>query len=59
MTSTADLEHTATAAELAEAYDSYTNADEIHDAIHNHDAYAQAEPTTTVLTTSVYCGADE
>ncbi len=59
MTSTADLEYTATAAELAEAYDSYTTADEICDAICNDEAYAQAEPTTTVLTTSMHCGADE
>jgi hypothetical protein len=54
-----DLEHTATAAELAEAYDSYTDADEIYDAIKHNEAYAQAQPTTTVLTTSVHCGADE
>lgn len=61
MTNTAELnlEHTATAAELAEAYDSYTDADEIYDAINNNEAYAQAEPTTTVLTTSMHCGADE
>lgn len=60
MTATAELtkEDAITAAELAEAYDAYTDAAEICDALVT-ETHAQAEPTTTVLTTSIHCGHTE
>jgi hypothetical protein len=46
------------AVELAKGYDAYTNADELGHAI-STEGRGALEPTTTVLTTSLHCGANE
>jgi hypothetical protein len=51
-------EETLNTTELAEGYNSYTNAVELTNA-NVTDALAEAMPTTTVVTTSAFCGADE
>jgi hypothetical protein len=60
MTITTELtkEDAITTTELAAGYDTYTHADELSDTLVT-EAYAQAEPTTTVLTTSLHCGNTE
>jgi hypothetical protein len=61
MTATAELtkEDAITTTELAGGYDAYTDAAELGDALLLTEGYARAEPTTTVLTTSLHCGNTE
>jgi hypothetical protein len=51
-------EEALTTSELAGGYSAYTDAVELGNSLAT-DALSQAMPTTTVLTTSRFCGADE
>jgi hypothetical protein len=50
--------NTVTTAELAKGYAAYTDADELGRAI-SAEGRGAVLPTTTVLTTSLHCGATE
>jgi hypothetical protein len=50
-----NTEERMTIAELATAYDTYTNEFEVSNALET-EVLNRTEPTTTVLTTSMHCG---